>query len=255
LNRYSLSLGIAAFDSSSFRSFPAIRFAYDDTGNYYSLNMRRPRFDYNWKDDRVVCTFGHSRRAFILDRNQKVSVKNIESYILDTIYPLKQYYDEFFDYNRGEYRDIIFDPNGNGYYRIIRVGNNRFTDYRGLPGKPYPGKEVYVFQYLDSNLDLVGEGILPAGAAPRESRPLIPFRNMLLMYNEPQSLLQNKVVFDVCEREEQLVALTAYEERVKELMQENGQPLDQSYSAYLKALRISLPSSGACLVFNTEKSC
>jgi hypothetical protein len=243
------SLGLAFFDGRPFQPIPEIQYPCPDSSVYYSLDMRRPRYEYNRSSGELVCGFGNSPHLFVISKDLKVSEKKVTSHILDTIYPLKAFYDAFFDYSRGAFMDITYSPRTNGYYRLIRVGNNRFTDYRNNPPQTYPGRgEVHVYQYLDSALNLVGEGY-----TPYEGTPLVPHGNNVLFFNESESLREQKIIFDVCDVKYRHETSEAYISEIASHINKARLSPEQAYKQYLATL--SQNGNGSYLVFNAGRSC
>ncbi len=231
-----------------FRPFKEIRFE-SDSSLHYGMNNERAKAAYNNHTGDIVYGFGHNNILTIIDTNYNIREKNIGSHILDTIYPFKEFYDEFVDYNQGEFLTLTYDPVKNGYYRLIRVGNNRFGNRVGLKGKPYEGREVYVYQFIDSSFNLVAEGLAPA-----MSKFIVPFNDKLILYNEAESLKKGKIVYDVCAVSYKTITKTEYESQVRRLIETYSVSPEKAYSNYITEITKETKDKDY-LVFNAEKSC
>jgi hypothetical protein len=203
--------------------------------SYYSLNMRYPTGTYNPHSGEMVFSFRYHNLWQVVDTALNVRKIRIESYIVDTIYPLKQRYDEFFDYSRGEFYTIHYNPHSRQYYRFIRTGNNVFTMNAGsdVPPTSSEGKETFILQVINERYELLGETLLPAHYT---EGGLLACDKGILLLNRTESSRTGSIVFDIVELRPQQLSLKKYKEKVRKRLQTEELPEAQRYQQYVSGI-------------------
>ncbi len=250
---YRYNAGLLYFDGRPFKPLKNIYYDCIDTGLYYPINFKFLRGDYNTKTSEVVFGFGNNNYISVLDTNlNSISIK-VNSYILDTIYPSKNYYDEFTDYSKGEFLKITYDKYNDCYYRIIRVGNNiKDISKPTIPLKYQGAKETYIIQQIDNKFKLIAEGIIPE-EYNSDFISFIPFNKYLLFQNPIKSLENNKIVFDKIKLSLSKSRIGKYKNLVIKLVDNRKKDFEEnSYKEYITTITNKRKTT---IIYNTDNAC
>lgn len=133
-----------------------------EPGVYYNMRTKWPR---GGSDDKgnFLFSFGHSSLLIKINLRNNETEKVYRPFEkIDTILPSKYSAGDYLDREQPEYLGVSYDPYNNQWWRIARMGYDN-SDSTAEIDKKFPPHLVMI---LDSNLEKVGEGILPAGITP-----------------------------------------------------------------------------------------
>ncbi|MDP1725391.1 MAG: hypothetical protein Q8M15_01305 [Bacteroidota bacterium] len=248
------SSGLLYFDERPFKPLKEVHYPCGDTGSYYGLNFKFLRGTFNNRSGESVFAFGNNNNIIAMDTNFKLTHYRINSYILDTIYPLDEYYDEFTDYSRGEFLKLAYDQYKDCYYRIIRVGNNIENKRERIkPIKYQKMVETYLIQTIDTKFNLIAEGIIPE-VYNNDFMYFIPYKDCLLFFNTLKSSERGKMVFDKVTLSFQNNSLSNYKNDVFEKIKKHKADFENtSFKSYLTNITGSKRKSA--VIFHMENSC
>jgi hypothetical protein len=249
VKQYRSELGYSFLNGRAFQYIKQTDLLEFDSNYYYGIDIHYIRGCYNTKTNELIIGTGNSSNLIIIDSTQNGRKERIKSVSLDTIYPLITPYKEFNNFNQGEFLNIIYSPYDNHYFRMIRIGNNRFSNKSELSPKRREDNETFVCQIINKDLKAIGEGIIPS----EYGYPIPYSKGKVLFFNKIQSKLRGKLVFDICQIDLIKADTLSYLNQLRGVLESNKVATASNYAAFVK--RVTPPGYKFYFIINMDNTC